>query len=206
MAFTVLGVHQSNADSELVRTALFISQEYIPHKDTDSTGAVLPDQEWQHPEPENLHYCKLGVLTGDERVQGLIQCLFDLGADQLGGHARIMFLEQCSWITHQIESWADRHARCEQERIERERQHEIEMAAEQALRAPVYDYCPRCCKENEQCKDPHHRGQNRCMTCNGGLGDPTYRRCTNCLDLPCRQKRDAKLGQAIVYTGEELPR
>jgi|ERR1700688_2281398 hypothetical protein len=133
MAFTVLGIHGSTADAESLWTTLFISQEYIPHKDTDSNGAVSPDQEWQHPEPETLHYCKFGALTSDDRVDCLTHALFDLGAAQMGGHVRIMFLEQCPWITSRIESWADRHARSEQERIERERQHAIEMAAEQAF-------------------------------------------------------------------------
>jgi len=205
MAITVLGIKKHGAQGAFPRTTFFVSQEYVPHKETDSSGAVLPNQEWQHPKPETLHYCKLGALTSDGGVDGLFHALLELGAGQMGGHVRILTPEECSWLNGRIESWADRHLREKQEELERERQHAAEMAAEQALRAPVYDYCPRCDERTEQCKGPAHRGENRCITCNGGLGDTNRQHCNNCLDLSYRQKRETALGERVVYLGEEFP-
>jgi hypothetical protein len=198
MAITLLKITKRRARRELLRTTFLISEEYIQHKETIPDGAVLPNQTWQHPEPETLRYCKLGEFDGDGRVDGIFRALLDLGANQMGGHIRILTPEKCRWLNGRIESWTDRHIR-EERGLERSR------AAEQALRAPLYAYCPRCDEPTEQCKESAHRGENRCMTCNGGMGDTNRRYCNNCLDLPYREKRESAIGERVVYMGEEFP-
>lgn len=193
MAITLIGIRES-ADAGHI-TTFFISGEYIPHKERDEFGNVLPDQEWQHPEPAGLHYCRLGTFAMDEGVGHLLDALLNLGATQMGGHVRVKVVEDASWMPRQIETWADRAEREETERIERERQYQFE-------HAQVYGYCSRCAEHTEQCKNPQHRGPNLCINCNGGAGNTTDRHCSNCLDLPWRNKRERALGQEIVYTSE----
>src|ERR1700722_11158154 len=138
MAITLLGVKKHRAECEFPPTTFFISQEYIPHKETDPSGAVLPNQKWQHPEPDALHYCQLGTLIGDTSVGGLFDILLKLGAGQMGGHVRILTPEECPWLDGRIESWADRHLRENQEELEQEGQHAKDMAADHTKGAPVY--------------------------------------------------------------------
>jgi hypothetical protein len=204
MALTILAINQS-LTTGLYRTAIYFSQEYMPYKATDAVGAVLTGQEWQRPDAETLRYCDIGELVTDTRVDGLLSTLLSLGAAEMGGHIRILFMDECPWLNGHLETWADRWARSQRELEERERQHVAELAAMEAMRAPILGYCPRCFRQTEQCKGDRHRGENRCMKCNGDLGDPNRRWCANCIDLPYREKREAALGHAIVYAGEELP-
>lgn len=199
MAFTIFAIDRTSS-SRLNRLTLFMSQEYLPYKETDASGQVLPNQEWQHPEPNTLYYVRLGELACDGRVDGLLQSVLDLGASTLGGHARIIMAKTIpSWLRSRLETWDARELRSV--RQEREEQH-ARMAAEAAIRSPVYATCPRCGVENEQCKSTEHRGENRCLACNGGLADTRRRHCNNCLDLPFRVKREQALGRRIVYEGE----
>jgi hypothetical protein len=199
VAFTAIVLRTAPGEGGIRRSTLYVSQEYIPHKEKDESGAVLPNQEWQHPEPAELHYCEIGTLAGDERVTQLLESTLDLGIGQFGGHGRILNLDDCPWMNDRLETWADRQARTEEEEAEAERQR---YAAEMA-RAPIYGYCARCGCETEQCKGPQHRAENRCMSCGGGLGDVRERYCINCLDLPFREKREQAIGERVVYLGEE---
>jgi len=90
---------------------------------------VLPNQEWQHPEPAELHYCEIGTLVGDERVTQLLESTLDLGIGQSGGHGRILDLEDCPWLNDRLETWADRQARTEEDEAEAERQRYAEEMA-----------------------------------------------------------------------------
>lgn len=195
MAFTIVGLKASDA-ADFCNVTLFISQEYAPHKERDELCRVLRDQEWQHPEPEALRYCRLGTLTNDRRVQGILEALLDLGAGEMGGHIRILYLDECVWLAGQLESWEDRERHDAEERAEEERR-------KMERRAPVYAYCRRCQTDTEQCKEPRHRGTNRCIRCCGGFWNGSLRHCNNCADLPYREKREAALGHPIVYSGEE---
>jgi hypothetical protein len=203
MAFTIVGMRKTAESGNPRETTVFVSQEYVPHKERDAVGGVLPNQEWQHPDPETLHYCRLGALTADVRVEDLIESILDLGAGQMGGHVRILFQEHAPWIEERLESWRDRHERRAREEQEYEREREMQAAAQASERAPVYDCCPRCNSQTEQCKSPIHRGQNRCMRCNGGVSNIAKRHCDNCNDLKYREKREAALGHPIAYAGEE---
>jgi hypothetical protein len=44
MAFTVIGTNKISAEQSR-SVALFISEEYLPYKETDTSGNVLPNQE-----------------------------------------------------------------------------------------------------------------------------------------------------------------
>jgi hypothetical protein len=200
MAFTIVGMRKATEKGHPRETIVYVSHEYIPHKERDAMGGVLPNQEWQHPDPQTLHYCRLGTLMADLRVENLVESILGFGADHMGGHIRILFQEHAPWIEERLDSWSERRAR-EQQEYERER--EMQAAAEAAERAPVYDYCPRCNNQMEQCKNPMHRGHNRCMRCNGGESNVAKRHCNNCHDLKYREKREAALGHSITYAGEE---
>jgi hypothetical protein len=178
---------------------LYVSQDYIPHKQRDALGGVLPNQEWQHPEPAALRYCEIGTSVADERVTQRMESILNLGIGQFGGHGRILELESCTWLNDRLETWADRQSRTAQEQAEAESQ----KCAEEMAMAPVFDFCKRCVDETEQCKGSTHRGHSRCMLCNGGLGDEFARLCLNCLDLPYRERREKAIGEKIVYLGEE---
>ncbi len=114
----------------------------------------------------------------------------------MGGHGRILHVDQCPWLEGQIESWEQR-----QERSDLEEQ--AERAAEEEIRRSVYAKCERCGATTEQCKGPSHRGQNRCMACCGGVADARRRICSNCIDIPYREKREQASGQTISYIGEQ---
>lgn len=201
MAFTVIVLRGAAAGTDLLRSTLFFSQEYLPQKERDPSGAVLPNQEWQHPQPDELHYCEIGTLAGDERVTGLVDMFLNVGTSESGGHVRILFLEDCPWLKDRLETWGDRQARAKQEYAEEQR----ERQRQEMAKAPVYKYCEQCGEETEQCKGPEHRGRSRCMTCGGGPGDLGARYCVNCVDLPYRERREATIGQPIVYLSEEPP-
>jgi len=201
MASTLI-VLRTDADSAtgLRRLALYLSQEYLPHKERDAAGVVLPNQEWQHPEPTELHYCHIGTLHGDDRTLQVIEATLHLGNGQFGGHGRFLVFDTCLWIEERLESWDDRRAREEEEEAERE----AERHREWLLAAPIFAYCPHCEQDTEQCKGPDHRGSNRCMRCCGGVGNASVQHCSNCLDLPYREKREIAIKETIAYTGEAL--
>jgi hypothetical protein len=208
MAFTLLIVRGTQYGEELCRRQrLFISQEYLPKKDRDSSGQVLPDQEWQHPEADQLNYCEMGHLVLDDRCEDLIELVLHQGVTQLGGHSRLIVLEECTWIDSRVETWSrrqDREAMEYQDYLARRESEEmLRKYEEDEARRPEYAYCERCERETESCKGPSHRGGNRCMTCGGGLGDAKIRHCVNCIDLPFRKKREEVLGRPIIYRGEE---
>jgi hypothetical protein len=198
MAFTVIGTNKVTAEQSR-SVALFTSEEYLPHKERDTSGNVLPNQEWQHPTPDQLHYCELGTLVTDDRVSQLINAMLELGADQMGGHARVVFTDDAPWLKQRTETWEDRAERERQQLAERERQESLKEAAKE----PCYAFCTRCGATTESCKNLRHRGSNPCMKCGGGLGDSVHRYCVNCLDLPWREKREQAVGQKIVYLNEE---
>jgi hypothetical protein len=198
MAFTIIGTNKVTADRRR-SVSLFISEEYLPYKERDTSGNVLPNQKWQHPTPNELHYCKVGTLVTDDRASQLITTMLELGADQKGGHARVMFMDEVSWLKKRTETWKDRAKRERQRLAERERQEILKEAAKE----PSYAFCPRCGATTESCKNPRHRGSNPCMKCGGGLGESEHRHCVNCLDLPWREKREQAVGQKIVYLTEE---
>jgi hypothetical protein len=203
MAYTVLVLTDPQGDGLLSESVLFISEEYSPTKERDASGAILPDQEWQHPAPEGLQYCKFGNSSADARVNQHLKTLLSLGVGQLGGHVRMLYLAECSWLKCQTENWENRHAH-EAKRLEAEQRRELEPhLAELREREPIYDYCGRCRREMEQCKGASHRGPNKCIQCCGGVGNPNLRHCRNCLDLPYREKREEALGHPIVYAGED---
>ena len=205
MAFTLIMLNDTRGGGHPDGTTALISQDYAPHKERDASGEILLDSEWQHPEPQDLYYCKLGKLMCDSLVAGILNAMLSLGARQMGGDIRVLSLDECDWLENQIESWEDRHAREHEEDAERERQYWAEMEAEELARTPVYDFCERCGQVTEACKGPSHRGWNQCMDCGGGVGDPDFRHCINCCDLPNREKREALLGHPIVYGAEEPP-
>jgi len=200
VAYTIVVVHSADDEGELHRRRVYLSQEYLPHKERDESGALLPNQEWQHPEPSELHHCDVGMLNGDQRAMQLIEVILNLGTGQTGRHGRMLTLESCPWIEERLETWVDRQAQVEEEQAAEERRR----YAEEMARAPVYGYCERCARETEQCKGPQHRGRNRYMACGGGLGESRNRVCVNCVDLPYREKREQALGHPIVYSGEDL--
>lgn len=202
MALTVIGIREK--DGEMVRTNLYVSQEYLPHKDCDERGIVLADQEWQHPDAETLRYCFAGALEGDGRVESLLSHVLESGGPWSGGHLRVLFPDNADWIMDQLESWESRWQR---ERGELEAHHAAHRAQESERReraTPIYGPCPKCGGQTEQCKGLKHRGTHRCGVCCGGIMDHANRYCANCLDLPYREKREAALGEPIIYSGEEL--
>ncbi len=69
----------------------------------------------------------------------------------------------------------------------------------------MHDWCPHCGARTEACQYWKHRGTNRCMECNGGVGNRVERYCGNCLDLPFREQREELSGEQITYTREEPP-
>lgn len=200
MAMTLLGVPKK--DRENIETAYYLSQEYSPAKDKDALGNIVPNQEWQHPVPETLSYCRLGVVTGTDRTDGILKALLTLGAGQMGGHIRII-LETAEWIEERVETLDDRRRREEQEENERYAHHIAEQQEERRQAEPLYAHCHRCQSSAEQCKGPNHGGANRCMHCCGGIGDAANRICRNCLDLTWREKREQLSGEREVYEGEE---
>src|SRR5580658_8871638 len=111
MGYTVLIVTNPQGDGLLRESTLFISEEYSPTKERDANGAVLPGQEWQHPPPEAMHYCKFGGSSADARAEQHLKTMLSLGAGQLGGHVRVLCLTECAWLTSQTENWDDRHER-----------------------------------------------------------------------------------------------
>jgi hypothetical protein len=148
-----------------------------------------------------LRYTEIGELNGPDRVTHLLQTVIAHGDKFSGGHLRIISEQAGEIAEGRLQSWEEKQAaedalRKESE-AERARQHWIE----EQRRAPVYEWCARCRAEREVCKNPEHRG-NRCMHCCGGVGDTENRHCTNCLDLPYREKREKALGASIVYAGE----
>jgi hypothetical protein len=205
MASTLI-VLRTDVDGEtgLQRIALYLSQEYLPHKERDDDGVVLPNQEWQHPEPTELHYCHIGTLHGDDRVVQMLEATLHLGNSQFGGHGRLLVLDTCPWINEHLETWEDRHAREAEEQAQRDEGLAAEWHREWTLATPVFAYCQRCEQSTEQCKGPSHRGSNRCMRCCGGVGDTRVRYCANCLDLPYREHRERAINEPITYSGEEL--
>lgn len=198
MAFTVIALKKRTAEQRC-SVALFISEEYLPYKETDPSGNVLPNQEWQHPNLDELHYCRIGTLVTGDRVSQLINVMLELGGDQLGGHARVMFTDEALWLEQRIETWEDRAQRELQQLAERERQEMLKEAA----REPSYAFCPRCGATTELCKNPRHRGSHPCMKCGGGVADREHRYCANCLDLPWREKREQAARHQVVYLNEE---
>jgi len=198
MAFTFLALNKTTSEHKRLVT-LFISEEYAAFKETDTSGNVLPNQDWQHPVPEKLHYCKVGSLVGDERVTHLVRAVLELGAGEMGGHARVMFTDRAPWIKQQTETWEDRATREREQLAERSRQEKLKEDA----KAPVYEYCSRCEETTESCKNPRHRGSSLCIECGGGLADKERRHCLNCVDLPWRERREEATGREIVYLNEE---
>jgi hypothetical protein len=201
MAMTLLGVLKK--DHETVETTYYLSQEYLPTKDKDALGNILPNQEWQHPVSETLSYCRLGAVIGTERIDDILKSLLTLGAGGMGGHIRIIFTEAAEWIEERVETLEDRCRREEQENAERYASYVAENQKEQRRAEPIYAYCRRCECSVEQCKGPNHRGVNRCMHCCGEIGDAANRICRNCLDLPWREKREQLRGAREIYEGEE---
>ncbi len=198
MAFTIVGVERTTPEQRNT-SELFISEEYLPHKECDDTGNVLPGQDWQHPPLEDLHYCRVGTMVTDARAWELIRIVLEQGARELGGHARVIMTEQGSWLRGKIETWSKRAERERLQREEDERQERLKREAEE----PSYAFCPRCGETTECCKDPRHRGPNPCMRCGGGFGGRSPRRCVNCYDLAWREKRENAIGHEIVYLNEE---
>jgi len=194
MAFTIVGVQKTTGRSRQT-PKLFISEEYFANK-CDDSGNVLPAEDWQHPRPEDLRYCRLGTLVTDKRAWDLIKIVLRLGTGQLKGCARIIETDQDSWLRSRTETWNKRAERERQRRAEHDRQ-------EKEAREPVYAFCPRCGATTESCKNPHHRGLHPCIKCGGGIGNRELRYCSNCLDLPWREQRERAVGHQIVYLTEE---
>jgi RES domain-containing protein len=205
MAYTILRINRVNRATKLCESVIYISQEYLPHKERDATAAVLPNQQWQHPEPEDLYYCRLGTLKADRRSAQLFESSVSLGIGQIGGHGRLLDFKECPWLRRRTIPWAKLKTTIHKTFIEEEERRAAEEARKAEARRPIHEYCRRCDALTEQCKDPNHRGSNRCMDCCGGVADRENRRCVNCLDLPYREKREAALGHKIVYEGEEPP-
>jgi hypothetical protein len=91
MAMTFLCVHQTQGgDKSTLR--LLVSNEYTPTKDRDAEGKVLPNQEWQHPDPLTLRYTEMGVgLSGPgPHFTSPIQTMMEHGVKCFGGHARLI--------------------------------------------------------------------------------------------------------------------
>lgn len=127
MAMTLLGVPKKDRESN--ETVYYLSQEYSPTKNKDALGNIVPNQEWQHPVPETLSYCRLGVVTGTDRTDGILKSLLTLGAGQMGGHIRII-LETAEWIEERVETLDDRRRREKQEEDERYAHHIAEQQEE----------------------------------------------------------------------------
>jgi hypothetical protein len=123
----------------------------------------------------------------------------------MGGHVRVLSLTECPWIGARTLDWHEWDSCLHESIIELERRREAEEQARREARTPVYAYCTRCETRTAQCKNPEHRGWNQCMECGGGLAEAQVQHCRNCFDLPWREKREAALGRAIVYTFEEPP-
>lgn len=193
---TIVSVHSKQEDGT-VHLGLFASNEYLPYKERDADGNVLPNQEWQHPDPARLRYNELGTLKNSERLSQLFQAIVDVGTGQMGGHIRVIEATDTTCVQGKLQSWTERF---DYEEAERAEQLEERRRREERL----YEYCPRCGTQTEACKSPLHRGQNRCMECGGGVADVTERHCVNCLDLPWREKREKSLGAPIVYESENL--
>jgi hypothetical protein len=198
MAMTVVCVHSRQEDGT-VHLSLFASNEYLPYKERDSYGNVLPNQEWQHPDPATLRYNELGTLSHSERVSQLLQSIVALGTGQMGGHIRVIEATDKTIIQGRLQSWADRSKFEETERGRELRERESEELRSQRL----FEYCPRCGTETEACQSPMHRGQTRCTTCGGGIADVTNRHCVNCLDIPWREQREKHTGAPIIYGTED---
>ena len=198
MGLTLLCVTEKMDDGSVGRR-LLISNEYSVHKE-------IGQKEWQHPDATALVYTEFGKLVADERLSGLLHPLLHFGTETFGGSIRYIEDGADEIAFGREQSW-ERKTAADEDYFERLRLEEYErqkasLALEQENRAPAYEFCPRCEARREACKNPDHRGA-RCMECCGGLGDSSNRYCSNCLDLPFRQKREKALGQEIVYAGEE---
>jgi hypothetical protein len=180
---------------------LLVSNEYSVDKERDAEGKVLPDQEWQHPDPTTLRYAEFGRFNCPESFASFVHDLLHLGVGQYGGHVRLIEEDTAVVAKDREQSWAEKLDQDETWREEMEAERQREHYLEEQKRAPVYQWCSRCGGQREACKNPAHRG-NKCMHCCGGVGDTNNRYCTNCLDLPFREKREKALGHEIVYTGE----
>jgi hypothetical protein len=203
MAMTFLCVHATQGDDKST-LRLFISNEYTPHKDRDADGKVLPNQEWQHPDPLTLRYTEMGVgLSGPgSHFTSIVQTMMQHGVKCFGGHARLITEGAEDILNGRQQSWEEKLAEDQASREAWEAERLQEMWAEEQKRAPVYEYCSRCGEEREACKNLFHRGERRCMSCCGGVSDTHNRYCVNCLDLPYRELREKALGTVIVYSGE----
>jgi hypothetical protein len=194
MALTIVCVRSLRGD-EKVDVTIFISAEYLPFKERDSEGNVLPDQEWRHPDPTTLRYTEVGVLGAPERIAFLLQLVIDNGIKAAGGHFRVIKDGGEELLKGRLQSWDERRAQEEAEEAQRQA---IEWQRDESVRG----YCARCECQRDMCKGPAHRGQNRCMVCNGGEIDTKNHTCANCADLPYREMREKATGTDIEYAGE----
>jgi hypothetical protein len=199
MAMTWLCFHQTQGDLNTLR--LFVSNEYTPHKDRDATGKVLPNQEWQHPDPRTLRYTEMGagLSAPGSHFTSMVRMMIQEGMDFFGGHGRLITEGAEDILGGRQQSWDKKFAEEEESRRADEYRR---MEIEREERAPVYEYCSRCNAEREGCKNYNHRGARRCMQCCGGVGDARVRHCRNCLDLPYRELREKALGEPIIYACE----
>jgi hypothetical protein len=199
MGITVLCVKEEGG------MRLFVSSEYSVTKERDTGGRVLPDQKWQHPEATALRYTEFGKFDCPSSFGGFMDSWLHLGAGEFGGHVRFISEDAAAILKGRRQSWNDKidadETHQQEMEAERERERYLEHCLEEQRRAPVYDWCNRCGRSQEVCKNPAHRG-NRCMRCCGGVGEASNRHCVNCLDLPYREMREKALGEPIIYEGE----
>ena len=189
---------EHGAESAAVRW--FVSNEYLPWKERDAEGKVLPNQEWQHPDPSTLRYTEVQGEGAPNVFPNLIEIIEKNDRKAPNSHIRVIHEGALEISAGRLQSWKEKIAEDEAWRDAEQRR---EMDIENEKRAPVYEYCSRCDGEREACKNPKHRGNRKCMTCCGGVGNRDLRHCMNCLDLPYRELREKALGAPIVYAGEE---
>jgi hypothetical protein len=153
---------RSGHDDGTVRLKMFVSNEYVPTKTTGPDGEILPDQKWQHPDPDpvTLSYNELGGLTSSGRIDLMLRAIFRLGCAEMGGHMRVIDTHDMTVVDGRLQSWETRHENEEAERLA----HEQERLRQEER---VFEYCNHCQARTESCKDARHRGINSCMECGG---------------------------------------
>lgn len=194
MGLTLLCVTESKGSGSVDRR-LFVSNEYSVHKDGD-------EKDWQHPDPRTLRYTEFGKLVSDERLSSMLHPLLYFGAETFGSHVRFIEDGAADIASGREQTWEQKTAQDKEYFQQLEAERHAEMMLEYQKQAPVYEFCARCRGQKESCKNPAHRG-NLCMECCGGVWDRSNRYCSNCLDLPYREKREKSLGEAVVYSGEK---